>query len=195
VNTSSKHDQRETAHYFDELEGLIVERLHREAQSPDSRVKLIRNTGITDPHLIDELSRLGVTADGLVALRLFPVVLVAWVEDSINQEERASIQREAAKWGITEGSTPWILLDTWTRTQPPGIGVDAWKRYIQGILHRMSPAAAEKLIAITKKQMTAVAEASGGSAGVGNVGQKERMMIDRLTAIMEQAKPKSSPPV
>ena len=58
MNSEPSSKKLETAHYFDELEARIVQRLHAEAKSDESRAELLRNTGVEDPQLLDELSRL-----------------------------------------------------------------------------------------------------------------------------------------
>jgi hypothetical protein len=172
------------ARYFDQIEARIIKRLHAEAMSDESREELLRSTGIDDPQLIDELSKLGITVDELIALRFFPLVMVAWAEDNADVEERHVVQAQAGKLGIREDSTAWIVLDTWLRTPPPGIGVDAWKRYTHSVFSKMSTVACERLIELTRDQMTQVAKASGGHFGIGKVSGKERTMIDRLVETM-----------
>ena len=176
-----------TDHFFDDLEEMIVQRLHQETMTEAGREELIRSIGIDDPKLIDELVRLGITADGFVSLRLFPLVLVAWAEDSADVRERATVMREAAGIGIQEDSTAWVLLDSWLKKRPPGIGVDAWRRYTHDIFDRMSAEAIERFIELTKNQMTSVAKASGGHLGFGRVSKKERIIIDKLVSAMRDS--------
>ncbi|MCS7465257.1 hypothetical protein NZK35_01055 [Stieleria sp. ICT_E10.1] len=176
----------QAAHYFAELEARIVQRLHAEAGSEASRAALVRSTGVEDAKLIEELSKLGITADELICLRFIPLVLVAWAEDHADSEEREVIQTQAAKLGIREDSTAWLVLETWLQKQPPGLGIDAWKRYTHGILKKMSRNAANRLIHLTEKQMITVAKASGGHLGVGKVSHKESTMINRLLTIMHE---------
>lgn len=175
----------ETAHFLDELEARIVQRLHAEATSETSRTELLRTTGISDPTLLDDLSRMGITTDELIVLRFFPLVMVAWAEDHADLEERDVVKGQAKAIGIREDSTAWLVLDTWLRKRPPGIGVDAWRRYTEETFKKISPVAAKKLIHLTEKQMTAVAKASGGHLGFGKVSQKERLMIDKLVQTMQ----------
>tara|TARA_R110002049_G_scaffold50370_3_gene143083 strand:- start:124699 stop:125337 length:639 start_codon:yes stop_codon:yes gene_type:complete len=179
--------RRATEHFFNDLEEMIVQRLHHETITDEGREELVRSTGVADPKLVDELVKLGITADGLIALRLFPLVLVAWAEDGADVGERSKVMAEAGQLGIEEGSTAWVLLDTWLRKQPPGLGVDAWKRYTHGIFSRMTVTSIERLIKLTEKQMTSVAKASGGHLGFGKVCKKERIMIDKLLREMRQA--------
>lgn len=186
VNEEPSAQNLELAHYYDELEARIVHRLHTEASSEEARGELLRSTGVDDPQLINELSKLGITADELIALRLFPLVMVAWAEDHADLDEREAIRAEAEQLGICEDSTAWMMLDTWLRKRPPGLGVDAWKRYTHGTFQKMTPKSIEHLIELTEKQMTAVAKASGGHLGFGKVSRKESTMIERLVKTMRE---------
>ena len=105
----------EGQHYFDELEEILVHKLHQEAMSDVGRAELVRSTGVDDPKLVDELVKLGITADGLIALRLFPLVLVAWADDDAATSERQTVFRDGFALGIREGSTAWVILDSWLR--------------------------------------------------------------------------------
>ncbi|KLU05233.1 hypothetical protein RISK_002724 [Rhodopirellula islandica] len=176
----------ETQHYFSNLEQEIVRKLHDEASSDFGRQELIRSTGIHDPGLIEELGKLGVTADGLITLRLFPLVLVAWAEKNVDKKEREAVMAEAHQIGIQEDSTAGILLDQWLQVRPPGLCVDAWKRYVHELFRGMSSVAQQRLILLTKKQMTGVAKASGGHLGFGKVSAKEKATIHQVLTAMRQ---------
>ncbi len=177
------------AYYFGEVEKMILKRLHAEAESDDGRAELMRSTGMDDPQLIDELCQLGVTAEGLIAMRLFPLVMVAWAEERVDGAERVAVMKEAANLGIVETSVAGVLLDSWLQTSPRGISVDAWKRYVRGMMQSMTPLARQKLIQLAERQMLAVAKASGGHFGIGSVSKAERVMIHKLVEVMqEQAK-------
>lgn len=171
----------ETDHFFEQLEDFVVDRLRHIADSPESRQELVRCTGIDDPALIQELADLGITPDGLIALRLLPLVLVAWAEERVDAEERQAILDEAYRLGIVEDSVPWILLDSWLRKPPTRLGIDAWKRYTSGVLHSMSTQMALRLIETTQRQMTLVAKASGGHFGFGKISKREQHVIDEVT--------------
>lgn len=176
----------EAARYFGELEAHIIKRLHSEAETESARAELLRSTGVHDEALVDELARMGITAHEVITLRMFPLVLVAWAEDDTDAQEREIIEGYAKQLGVREDSTAWIVLDSWMRRRPPGLGVDAWKRYTRNILAKVSPKMAQRLIELTRTQMTTVAKASGGHLGFGKVSRKERTMIDRLVATMKQ---------
>lgn len=166
--------------FFADLEEMIVKRLHNESESKQGHAALIRSTGIHDKQLIAELVDLGITAEGLMALRLLPLVLVAWAENGVDDLERARIMVEARNLGIEAGSVADVLLDEWLRKLPPGESVDAWKRYMHGVFEKMSDVAQKKLVDATEQQMIAVAKASGGHVGIGTVTENEQRMIAGL---------------
>ena len=178
--------QAETAHFFAELEEQIVQRLRSEASSDQGREALLRSTGIHDTKLLDELGRLGITADAIMALRLFPLALVAWAEDAVDRSEREAVMAEAIRLGIRQDTSAWILLDQWLTKRPPGLGVDAWKRYMHEMFAGMSSVAQSRLIVLTEKQMTAVAKASGGHLGFGKTSKKELAIIHQVITAMKQ---------
>ncbi|WP_436714440.1 hypothetical protein U8335_15240 [Roseiconus lacunae] len=185
-NKTPEQRQIETDRFFAELEHQIVNQLREEASSPQGRDELIRSTGIHDTELLDELGKLGVTADGLMALRLFPLVLVAWAEQNADASEREAVMTQAVRLGVREGSTAWVLLDQWLQERPPGIGVDAWKRYTHEMFTEMSNVTQNRLIELTEKQMTSVAKASGGHLGFGKVSDKEKAIIHQIIESMKR---------
>lgn len=181
---SSRQRQASTELFLQALENEVAQRIRVEAASDAGREGLLRSTGIHDDVLLAELGKLGITADGLVALRLFPLVLVAWAEDNVDAKERAAVMDEATKLGITDGSTARILLHQWLAQKPPGLGVDAWRRYTKEIFKGMSAAGRGRLITLTHSQMTAVARASGGFLGLGKVSGKEQAIIHQVLTAM-----------
>lgn len=183
---NSEQRRVETDHFFAELEQQIVKQLREEASSDKGREELIRSTGIRDPELIQELGKLGVTADGLMALRLFPLVLVAWAEQNADVNEREAVMTQAVQLGVREDSTAWVLLDQWLQKSPPGIGVDAWKRYTHEMFAEMSSVAQNRLIELTENQMTSVAKASGGHFGFGKVSAEEKATIHQVIESMKR---------
>ncbi len=172
--------------FFQGVDAMLLERLRQEANSVESRKALARATGLSDETLIDELVQLGVTPAGLMAIRLVPLVMVAWAEQPTDEPEREVVMREARRFGILDDSVGSVLLDYWLRKVPPREAFDAWKRYVLGCLEGMSSVARKKFSAITEKQLIAVAKASGGYLGFGKISSKERQMIDGILATIQE---------
>ena len=174
--------------FFDDVEDLILKRMHWEAETENAQEDLIRSTGIDDERLLEELVRLGITKSTLIALRMLPFVLVAWAEQRVDEKEHAVVLQAAADVGIVEGSDARLLLEHWLHKLPSQECVDAWKRHMRIIMSKMSPGARQKLIRLTESQLKEVACASGGHLWFGRITQKEQQMIDQLLrAMREQA--------
>ena len=174
----------ETANFFSELEQQIVQRIRTEASSDEGRKELLDRTGLHDEELLAELTRLGITADGVIALRLFPLVLVAWADGTVEDGERSAVMTQAVRLGIGQDSTAWILLHQWLMKRPPSVCVDAWRRYIHETFSHMSHVAQSHLIEHTEKQMMTVANASGGHLGIGKVSKREHAIIRQIIQTM-----------
>jgi hypothetical protein len=189
-NESNSLDRRvEMEHYLDYLRNQVSHQLHLETQTPQGRSELVRSTGVDDNVLADELVKLGIPADGVIALRLFPLVLVAWAEGGVDPGEREAVMGEAMRIGITEQSSAWLILEDWLKSRPSATCLDAWRRYTHDIFVRMSEVAVQRLIALTAQQMTSIAKASGGRLRVGKVSEKEQSLINQVVATMRtQAK-------
>jgi hypothetical protein len=180
---------REMEHYLDYLKNQVSHQLHQETLTPQGRSELVRSTGVDDNVLADELVKLGIPADGVIALRLFPLVLVAWAEGGVDPGEREAVMGEAMRIGITEQSSAWLILEDWLKSRPSATCLDAWRRYTHDIFVRMSDVAVQRLIALTAQQMTSIAKASGGRLGLGKVSEKEQSLINQVVATMRtQAK-------
>ncbi|WP_146523827.1 hypothetical protein [Stieleria varia] len=175
--------------YFHDVEEMIASRLHAETESDAGRRELVRSTGIKDQRLIQELVDLGITSEGLIALRLLPLVMVAWAENRVDPKEHASIMEIAGQVGITDSSVAYILLERWLQHLPPAETVDAWKRLMHETTQTMSPQACKKLIHRMEVQMTQVAKSTGGIFGLGKVSKKEQQMIDGLLVALKNQLP------
>ena len=184
TKVSARHALEEA--FFRDVDEMIVRRLKSDADSEKARRELIQSTGLHDKTLIDELSQLGVSAEGLIALRLVPLVMVAWADQGVDQSERQAVIAQALRVGVIDGSVAAVLLEHWLNHKPPARILDAWKRYMSSELASMSKVAKERLIALMEVQMTAVATSSGGHFGIGRVSAKEQQLIDMMTHVLRK---------
>ena len=164
--------------YRDDLERRIVERLRTEARSDRARTELARQTGIADSQLLAELADLGLTTRTMGALRLIPLVRVAWADNHVDAQERQAVLTAATSLGIHRGSDAYVMLERWLREMPPAERIDAWERYLKRVMEKLGKTAQLKLIQFLRAQMIAIAKASGGYFGFGKVSAKERQTIE-----------------
>lgn len=170
--------------FFRDIDSMIMNRLCAESHTKDARRALMKEAGLRDKLLIEELTELGVTPEGIIAMRLVPLVLVAWADHRVDRAEWATVDAEALRMGIADGSVASVILHHWLKTRPPATIFDAWKRYIRTELAAMSPKAKTKLTALMKKQMTEMAEASGGHFGMAKTSSKEKQVIEMVVTAL-----------
>jgi hypothetical protein len=184
---SSAHRKAMESEFFDNLDDAYVEPLQAHATSEARRRDLISRSGIRDQRLIDELIRLQITPESLIAVRLIPLVMVAWSDGEITEEERSSVRVEAAKLGIGEATIPGKLLDAWLKTRPRREMANAWKRYAHLLMASMSSEMCEVYISELDREMKAIARASGGKMGIGKISEEEQIVIERFTRLAHVA--------
>ncbi|MCA9141046.1 MAG: TerB family tellurite resistance protein, partial [Planctomycetales bacterium] len=144
----------------------------------NAREELALQTGIKDLPLLDELSELGFTARTIVAIRLIPLVLVAWADHHVDARERQAILLSAGRLGVRRDTDAYVMLEHWLREMPPRQSADAWKQYMRRIVSKMGVKTRQRFVEYFKSQMMAVAKASGGHFGIGKVSAKERQIIE-----------------
>ena len=166
--------------YLDQLHDRVVQKLRSEASSAENKTELLKTLGFRDETLLDELGSIGITSDGLIALRLYPLVHVAWSGGNVDPSEASSVMAQARSLGIAEGSAAEAVLEEWLRHRPPMQAFDAWVRYTRGVLSQLSGRAIAKFIRGTEHQLRSIATASGGVLGIGKVSETEAAAIDRI---------------
>lgn len=166
--------------FFHDLDAKLVEKIRLQSESAAQRAELVRTTGIKDETLLDELVALGVTGESLVAMRLVPMLMVAWADREVSPEERATIVCEAEKMGIGSQSVPGQLLDTWLAKRPSGDLLEAWQHYTAALFASMPERSRRAYLDELSRELNLVARASGGILGIGSVSESEAAMIEKI---------------
>ena len=176
------------AQFYGQLEDELLHNVRLHGESEFLRRDLMRRSGIRDSRLIDELVRIGITPESLIAVRLIPLVMIAWSDREVSAEERQSIRVEAAKMGIGETTIPGKVLDAWLHALPPPELAAAWKRYVHLLMVSMSDEMSAVYIDELRQEMKRIARASGGKLGIGKISDEERDVIDRFTRLAHSAR-------
>jgi hypothetical protein len=171
--------------FFRNVDAQLLARLKSESESTLGHSELVRQTGITDDALVDALVAHGVTSEGLVALRFIPLVMVAWADREVTEEERKTVLGEAKSLGVRADTTAYLLLEQWLHQCPTDDLADAWKRYTTDLLGRFEAGERQSFVRELKREMLAVAKASGGAFGFGKVSKSESETMDKMLEALE----------
>jgi hypothetical protein len=167
--------------FFRREDARLKEKLREAAQREGAREALARASGIKNPAIVERLLALGVRPETVTALSLVPLVEVAWVDGSLDADERRVILERAGTSGLAPGSTEHSLLEEWLTRKPDSKLLTAWTELIKGLCQQLSREEVAALKAGLLERARTVAGSSGGFLGMGSkVSAAEAEMIKRL---------------
>lgn len=167
--------------YFRRRDRELIEKMQQAAAADRARGEMGRQTGLSDPALLQELEELGFTPETVSLLPLVPMIEMAWAEGGVTSAERDLLVKVARARGITQGSAADGQLARWMAERPDTSVFERARRLIAAMLASGSgsPAAgvsADDLVA----QCEQIAAASGGIFGIGRVSAEERSLLAEI---------------
>ena len=167
--------------FFLKQEAELIQKLRDKAKGEQRREALSEASGITDDEVLDALIAMDIRGETLAALALVPLVVVAWADGKVQDQERKAILQAAAETGLTIKSEPYALLEGWLDQQPGPALLDVWKDYAASLAAQLSDSARRALTRDILGRAERVAEAAGGFLGLGNkVSREERDVLNEL---------------
>ena len=176
---------KERAHLLEEKffaaqEAKVLNQLRADLLHNDDLKALAAVAHISDRDALEELDTIGVNPSTFVAVKLIPMVAVAWADDDLEDEEISAIQAAAASNGISKDTAAGQLLHQWLRDPLGSDVVDAWSLFVSAYCRSLNAAQVADLEKETIDSAIQTAEAAGGILGLGAVSRLESQMIQRL---------------
>lgn len=172
--------------FFAARDQQLLDQLKSKAETESQLQELAATSGIDNPQVLEELLAAGVAPETMTALSLVPLVVVAWADETMDEQEIKAILAAAAEEGLEEQDPAYQLLQEWLSVSTSPSLLDSWEEYISTLVTSLSETAAEKLKQNTLSRTRRVAEAAGGFIGLGNkVSSEEQAILDRLEAAFE----------
>jgi uncharacterized tellurite resistance protein B-like protein len=182
--------QRGTAlenQFFADLDAKLLEELKAKVGAEQTSTEISRISGIKEPKVLEGISKLGVTAQSLAAMRVFPMVAVAWADGTVDESESSTIHSLAANHFLKGTSPASDLLKSWLETKPSSDLLAAWESYAKALVESLSAEEAEALRETIVSEIKTVASASGGLLGWASVSQGEHAVMNRIIAALTRA--------
>ena len=161
------------------------------SQTDQTRNQLAEISKIHDIKVLDDLIRVGITAESFTALSLLPLVRIAWADAEIQDSERAAILQAAETEGISKDSTNYQLLKGWLDDRPDPTLLEAWREYAVELAKELDEASLAAVRRITMDRARRIAELTGGILGLSHEISKEeeRALIDLARAFEKPNSP------
>lgn len=172
--------------YFHRKDRELLEQLRKDAQRQAERQRTARAAGLAEDHaVLDDLEKLGWTAEMLKLIHLFPLIQVAWADGRVDAKERELILEAAAVHGVSAGPAHERLSAALSERPND----DEFARATAILAALMSALPADQQ-AESKRNLvsyaSAIAAAAGGSFGFGSkVSAQEAAALQRIAAALE----------
>ena len=167
--------------FFAEHNEKLRQRLIEADRLNSRKAALSAASGITDEAVLARIMALDIGPEALVALSLVPLLLVAWADGALDEDERAAILKAAEEAKIGRAGPAHELLAGWLQRPPPAALFETWSGYIHAVTARLDGPQRAELRTHLLGTVRAVAEASGGFLGLGRkVSSAEAAMLARL---------------
>ncbi|MEC7987418.1 MAG: hypothetical protein VX278_19775 [Myxococcota bacterium] len=169
--------------FFREQEEQVRKAKLAEAERQKNIEEIQTSTGIKDAAVIGAFLDHGVSAHTMIAIKIVPLVLIAWVDGKLDKTERETIMNQLHQLGIESDSDVMKLVQGWLGKRPDDSLKDAYFNFIQQ--YKQTCDAVE--IAALKTEVLGgsedVAQAAGGFLGIWAVSNEEEALLDELKAL------------
>ncbi len=175
--------------FYRQKDAALLDYLRSEGDETKLRAQLSATSQIQDSAVLDDLIRVGVSAESFTAFSLLPLVRVAWSDGEVADGERDAILKAAEADGIPPASANYQLLEGWLEEGLQTELLDAWHNYARALaseLDEVNLAAVRNTILDRARR---VAHAAGGILGIGNrISKNEELSLLGLVHAFDKSK-------
>ena len=172
--------------FFVRENARLLEGMRRKADEKARRQQLSDVVQVKDEAFLDRLVAMGITPATVLALRLIPLVFVAWADGHLDEKERAAVLRAAkAGSGGAEEATERLLAD-WLSHKPQPRLLDLWREYVSHIWAHFTRDEQLKMRQNVLRSTREVAEAAGGFLGLtSKISPEERKVLEEFERLLK----------
>jgi len=171
--------------FFRKQNEAQLAKLRTQQQAAAQKAELAHACGISDEAVLSQLLALGIQPETVVALGLVPLVQVAWVDGELSESERKAVLSAATSVaGLSPGSAPFDLLQSWLSTRPKPALFEAWSAYTRALCESLGENERHQLRDEILGRARRVAEAAGGILGLGSkISPSEAQLLAELAKV------------
>lgn len=166
--------------FFLKEDQLLIEKLATMKKMQETKQALAEVSGIKNDEVLAKLISLGVSTEVVASLAVIPLIEVAWADGHVDEKEREAVLRSLREAGVPESGLEFALVQSWLNHKPGANLLEAWQHYVRHLCAEMNPSECAGFKEELLKSTRAIAEASGGFAGLRKVSSGERDMLEKL---------------
>lgn len=180
----SKRGAALESQFFAAVDEKLTAALKAEIEKAEATKELHKLTGVDDEKVIAALIEAGVSVNSLPALRLFPLVAVAWADGMLEAGEREKVMHASTKHCVHGDSPSGRVLAAWLSAEPPAALFEAWEHFASALVKTLAPVDALALKNSVLAEVHEVAQASGGVLGWAAISKGEHAVMNRISAAL-----------
>lgn len=173
--------------FFADLDSQLLEELKAKQDRDSTLAEFSRVTCIKDESVLNSVIKLGISSQSIAALRVFPLIAVAWADGVVEESEREKIMEMASRHLGNADCPSYKLLRTWLEKKPSEEVQDAWLTYAKGLVEALSPEDAASLKQSLVEEVREVASASGGLLGWGSISKGEHVAMNKIISALTRS--------
>ena len=169
--------------FFHDKERKIVDALRTQAGRENAREAIAKYTGIKDASVIDGLVRHGISLETFVAIYIIPMVLVAWADGTIHEEQLEVMHNYLHQKNIKKGSAMFDLWTGWLKGRPTVELEEAWMSFMKAYVTQLEHSERQELKKAILGLSEDVADSAGGLFGLMAISAEEKEVMRRLDSV------------
>jgi hypothetical protein len=101
--------------FFSDLDQKLIAGLQAQVSEEEAIKRLGEESGISDASALKAMHQMGVTPAAVSAVRVFPLIAIAWADGNADSKEATAVRAIASRY-IESGSEASKLLEHWLTT-------------------------------------------------------------------------------
>lgn len=168
--------------FFKQQDQRLLDDYRKKIEDDKAMNSLSAATGIKSNDLLVKLVDSGISADSLTALSMIPLIVVAWADNEMADQEREAIKKAADESGLSSGSG-LELVESWLSKKPEDELLATWSSYVGELKGTVDGAEFAEMKADIMGRARTVAEAAGGFLGLtSKISSAETEVLESLEA-------------
>lgn len=173
--------------FFADLDSQLLEELKAKQDRDSTLAEFSRVTCIKDESVLNSVIKLGISSQSIAALRVFPLVAVAWADGVVEESEREKVMELASRHLGNADCPSYKLLRSWIDKKPTEDVMAAWLTYAKGLVDALSPEDAASLKESLVEEVKEVASSSGGVLGWGSISKGEHVTMNQIVSALTKS--------
>lgn len=166
--------------FFNNVDQQLLDKLREKVSTEERAAAIERLTGLSDPKVCEAIAQQNISVESLAALRLVPLIAIAWADDRVEDNERYRLLQCAEKAGLAPGDASYELLNSWLSKRPPVELFETWVKYAKALAMSLDGESRENLQMTMVHHVRSIATACGGLLGFGSISPAEQKIIQTV---------------